>query len=249
MAFLAIGFETTAPATAVTVSRAAAEGIDNFSVLCFHVRVVPALRALLAGDDGQDPAAIDALVAPGHVAMVIGTAAYRPLVDELGLPVVVSGFEPLDVLTSITMAVEDVVAGHARLRNQYTRVVTEAGNPVALALMDDVFEVRDTFEWRGLGEIPRSAHRLSDRYRHLDAEHRFGLDPVRVPDHRACRCGEVLRGRLHPWECRVFGTACTPEQPLGSCMVSSEGACAAVYLHGRGGARPAATATVRATAT
>lgn len=237
--FLAIGFETTAPATAVTVTRARAGGVANFSVLCLHVRVVPPLRALLGPDADGGRAEVDALVAPGHVAAVIGAGAYRPLADDLGLPTVVSGFEPLDVLSSITLAVEGVVRHRPGVTNQYRRVVTEAGNPVALALLDEVYAVRDTFEWRGLGEIPRSAYRLADPYRDLDAEVRFGVHTARVPDHRACRCGDVLRGRLKPWECAVFGTGCTPERPLGSCMVSSEGACAAVYLHGRGGRRPA----------
>lgn len=238
--FLAIGFETTAPATAVTVQRAVAEGVANLSVLCLHVRVLPPLRALLGQGSGGDATPVDALVAPGHVATVLGSGAFEPLADELGIPVVVSGFEPLDVLASVAVAVEDALAGRARVTNQYRRVVTRDGNPVALALLDEVFEVRAEFEWRGLGTIPDSAYRLADAYRGLDAEHRFGIRTMPVPDHRACRCGDVLRGRLQPWECRVFGTACTPDRPLGSCMVSSEGACAAVYLHGRGGRRPAA---------
>lgn len=240
--FLAIGFETTAPATAVTVRRARERGIGNLSFLCLHVLVEPPLRALL----GVDPPPVDGVIAPGHVSTVTGWGTYRPLARELGIPFVVAGFEPLDVLEALTMVVERVADGRAGVANQYGRAVSEQGNPVAQALVAEVFRVRDTFEWRGLGEIPRSALELAPDYADLDAEVRFDVHTAEVPDHRACRCGDVLRGSIRPWECAVFGTGCTPERPLGSCMVSSEGACAAVYRYGRGGAVPTPVSERRA---
>ena len=226
--FMAIGFETTAPSTAMTVLRAAAEGIPNFSVFCNHVLVIPAMRAILAAPDLR----IDGFIGPGHVSTVIGCEPYRFIAEEHRKPLVVSGFEPLDVLQSIEMLLAQLSQGRAAVENQYTRVVPWEGNPRALRAIDRVMEPRATFEWRGLGWIPDSALRLREEYAHLDAERLFELPRTRVPDPQACQCGEVLRGAIKPWECRVFGTACTPERPIGTCMVSSEGACAAYYNFG-----------------
>jgi hydrogenase expression/formation protein HypD len=227
--FLAIGFETTAPATAVTLRRARVEGQANFSVFCNHVLIEPPLRAIL-----ETPGlAVDAFVGPGHVSSVIGTDAYRFVVEEHGRPVVVSAFEPLDLLQAIAMILRQRADGRCEVENQYTRVVRAGGNPAALAAIEETMEVRDDFEWRGLGALPRSALRLREAYATWDAERLFTLPGARLEDPKACRCGEVLTGQLKPWECGVFGTACTPERPLGTCMVSSEGACAAFYAYGR----------------
>jgi hydrogenase expression/formation protein HypD len=227
--FYAIGFETTAPSTALTVQRAHRDGVDNFSVLCSHVTIVPPLQAILATPDLQ----LDAFVAPGHVSTVVGCAPYEFIAAEHGKPVVVAGFEPLDVLEAVSWIVTQLVEGRAQVENQYSRVVSWDGNPAALQAMDDVFTLRDHFEWRGLGSLPHSALRLSDRYAALDAERRFTLPGARVADPKACQCGQVLTGTVRPWECKVFGTACTPANPIGTCMVSSEGACAAYYNYGR----------------
>lgn len=226
--FLAIGFETTAPATAITVRQAAARGVANFSVFCNHVTVVPPIAALLDSEE----IALDGIIGPGHVSAIIGCRPYEALAERFGLPIVVAGFEPLDILAALVMVFEQLATGRHEVQNQYSRLVHWDGNPRARALFDEVFAVRDTFEWRGLGEIARSGLRLSDRYSGFDAEVRFGVPGARVADPRACRCGDVLRGLIKPPECKVFATACTPEHPIGSCMVSSEGACAAYYRHG-----------------
>ena len=231
--FFAIGFETTAPSTALTLRRAKAEGIANFSCFCNHVLIEPPLRALL-DSPGVD---IDAFIGPGHVATIIGADAFAFVAAEYGRPLVVSGFEPLDVLRSIELAMAQLAAGECRVENQYGRVVTGPGNEAALAIMDEVFAPRPTFEWRGLGFIGDSALGLADAYADLDAERRFALPGVRVADPLECQCGEVLTGAIKPWECRVFGTACTPEHAIGTCMVSPEGACAAYYNYGRGSRR------------
>ena len=229
--FLAIGFETTAPSTAVTLRQAHALGIRNFRVFCNHVRIAPALRAILDAPDVR----LDGLIGPGHVSTVIGSDAYRFVAEEYGLPVVVSGFEPLDVLQSVAMLLRLLGDGRAAVLNQYTRAVRAEGNPLALAAIDETMELREDFEWRGLGTIPESAFRLRPEYADFDAELHHELPGRRVEDPKACRCGDVLRGIAKPFECRVFGTACTPERPLGTCMVSSEGACAAYYAYGRHG--------------
>jgi hydrogenase expression/formation protein HypD len=226
--FLGIGFETTAPATAAAIRQADALGLANFSVLCNLVRVVPPLVALLDDPSTQ----LDGLIGPGHVSTIIGCQPYLELVERFGLPVVVAGFEPLDLLAATVEVVRLAVAGHAEVRNGYPRAVTWEGNPVALALLDEVFEVRPEFEWRGLGWIERSGYAVAERYAAFDAERRFVLPGVDAPDPRACRCGDVLRGAIRPDACKVFGTACTPERPIGACMVSSEGACAAAYRYG-----------------
>ncbi|MDR3107263.1 MAG: hydrogenase formation protein HypD [Bifidobacteriaceae bacterium] len=227
--FFAVGFETTAPSTAVTVKRAAAIGLKNFSVFCNHVTIAPPLRVLLDGED----LALDGFIGPGHVATVVGARHFDFIPTEYGLPLVVTGFEPLDILQAVEMLLEQYIDGRRVVENQYARVVREDGNPAALALLREVFTLRDTFEWRGLGFIERSGYRLADAFADFDAERRFELPGVRVADPPACECGSVLKGLLKPWQCRVFGTGCTPENPIGTCMVSPEGACAAYFNFAR----------------
>ena len=227
--FFAIGFETTTPATAVTLLRARAEGTKNFAVFCNHVTIEPPLRAILETPGLR----VDAFIGPGHVSTVIGTDAYRFIAEEYGRPVAVSAFEPVDLLQSIAMLLRQRAEGRCEVENQYTRVVRPEGNARALAAIAETMELRDDFEWRGLGTLPRSAMRLRPEFATWDAEALYTLPGVRIEDPKACRCGEVLTGQIKPWECGVFGTACTPERPLGTCMVSSEGACAAFYAYGR----------------
>lgn len=227
--FFAIGFETTAPSTALTVLQAEAEGVPNFSLFCNHVLVVPALEALLSNPDLQ----LDGFIGPGHVSMVIGTGPYQVIADQYHKPLVISGFEPLDLLQSIWMVLQQLSEGRCQIENQYTRFVQPGGNGVGLGAMQRVFQVRDRFEWRGLGEIPVSGLRLRPEYAQFDAEAHFDLPDRPVADHKACACGEILKGVKKPWDCKIFGTACTPEHPIGACMVSSEGACAAYYKYGQ----------------
>lgn len=227
--FFALGFETTTPSTAVTLVRARELGVTNFSVFCNHVTIEPPVRAILDAPDLE----LDGFIGPGHVSTVIGTRPYGFVPAEYGKPLVVTGFEPLDVLTAVAMLLRQLREGRCEVENQYSRVVRADGNPAAIALIDKVFTLRPEFEWRGLGWIPHSALALSDEFADLDAERRFPLPGHRVPDPAACQCGDVLRGVLKPWECGVFGTACTPETPIGTCMVSPEGACAAYYNFGR----------------
>lgn len=226
--FFGLGFETTVPSTALTLQQAKALGVENFSVFSNHITIIPTLEALLAGGER-----IDGFVGPGHVTMVIGTAPYEFIARDHGRPFVVSGFEPLDVLSSIHQVLEMLVSGEPRVVNEYKRVVRDEGNAQALGAIEEVFEVRPHFEWRGLGTIERSGLQLREGYRQFDAEAKFAIPALSVADPKACQCGEVLKGALKPWECKVFGTACTPETPIGSCMVSSEGACAAYYNYGR----------------
>jgi hydrogenase expression/formation protein HypD len=227
--FFGVGFETTAPTTALTLQLARELGVRNFSVFCNHVLIGPALRAILEDPDNE----IAGFIGPGHVSTVIGTRPYAFVSEDYRRPVVVSGFEPTDILQSVLMLLRQLRDGRAEVENQYGRVVRDGGNAAALAAMADVFETRADFEWRGLGAIPFSGLRIGDAYAGWDAERRFEVPGARIEDPKACRCGDVLRGRARPWECRVFGTACTPERPLGTCMVSSEGACAAYYAYGR----------------
>jgi hydrogenase expression/formation protein HypD len=227
--FFAIGFETTAPSTALTLRRARAEGVPNFSVMCNHVTIVPPLRALLESPDLR----LDGFIGPGHVCTVVGARPFEFIPAEHGKPLVVAGFEPLDLLQAVLMIVRQLAAGRAAVENQYARVVPYQGNIRALEVMAEVFELRPHFEWRGLGFISQSALRLSEAYADLDAERRYPVPGVRVADPKACQCGEVLKGVIKPWECKVFGSACTPERPIGTCMVSPEGACAAYYNYGR----------------
>jgi hydrogenase expression/formation protein HypD len=227
--FFAIGFETTAPSTALTLQRARRERLPNFSVFCNHVTIVPPVRALLDSPDLR----LDAFIGPGHVSTVIGCRPYEFIAADYGKPVAVAGFEPLDLLQSIMMLMRQLADGRCEVENQYSRIVPWEGNLPALKSMAEVFELRPYFEWRGLGFIAQSALKLSPAYADFDAELRFAVPGVRVADPKACQCGEVLKGVLKPWECRVFGTACTPEHPLGTLMVSSEGACAAYFNFGR----------------
>ena len=227
--FFALGFETTAPSTALTLMRARRERARNFSCLCNHVLIEPPLRALLDAPGLQ----IDGFIGPGHVATVIGARAFGFIPRDYARPVVVSGFEPLDVMQSIQMLLGQLADGRCEVENQYRRVVSWQGNPSAQATMAEVFSLREDFEWRGLGSIAHSALRISDAYAELDAENRFSVPGAQLADPRECQCGEVLRGEIKPWECRVFGTACTPERAIGACMVSPEGACAAYYSYGR----------------
>jgi hydrogenase expression/formation protein HypD len=227
--FFAIGFETTAPSTALTLKRARAEGVTNFSCFCNHVTIVPPLRALLDSPDLR----LDGFIGPGHVSTVVGARPLEFIPADYGKPVVVSGFEPVDILQSVLMLLTQLRDGRCEVENQYKRVVPWEGNLRALEVMAEVFALRPHFEWRGLGFISHSGLKLSDAYAELDAELRFAVPGVRIADPKACQCGEVLKGVIKPWECKVFGTACTPERPIGTCMVSSEGACAAYYNYGR----------------
>ena len=227
--FFAIGFETTAPSTALTLKRAKTEGVKNFSCMSNHVTIVPPLRALLDSPGLE----IDGFIGPGHVSTVVGARPFEFIPADYGKPFVISGFEPLDVLQSIQMLLVQLTTGRCEVENQYGRVVPWDGNRRALEVMAEVFELRPHFEWRGLGFISQSALKLSDAYAELDAERRYGIPGVRVADPKACQCGEVLKGVIKPWQCKVFGTACTPERPIGTCMVSPEGACAAYYTYGR----------------
>ncbi len=231
--FFAIGFETTTPPTALVIRDAAASGLKNFSVMCSHVLTPPAIRAILDGAEAHETAEIEGFVGPAHVSVVIGSDPYAKFAREYQKPVVIAGFEPLDVLQAILMLVRQVNEGRAEVENEFTRAVTPQGNLNAQAVMDDVFELREAFEWRGLGTMPYSALRIREQYQAFDAEHRFGLGYRSVPDNKACECGAILRGVKEPRDCKIFGTVCTPENPIGSCMVSSEGACAAHYTYGR----------------
>jgi len=223
--FFAIGFETTAPSTALTLMRARAEGITNFSVFCNHVTIIPAIRAILDSPDMR----LDAFIGPGHVSTVIGCRPYEWIARNEGKPVVTSGFEPLDLLQSIIMLLRQLQAGEARVENQYKRVVPWEGNRAALKAMAEVFQLRPYFEWRGLGFISQSALKIRDEYAEWDAEQRFPIPGTRVTDPTAAQCGEVLKGVLKPAQCKLFGNECTPEHPIGALMVSSEGSCAAYH--------------------
>lgn len=227
--FFAVGFETTAPSTAVTLLKAREEGIDNFSVFCNHVTIIPAIKAILDSPDMR----IDGFIGPGHVSTIIGLAPFEFIPKRYDRPIVISGFEPVDILQAIVLILRQRAAGRSRVENQYARVVRADGNARALALMAETMELRPFFEWRGLGFITHSALRLRPEFAAWDAERRYRVPGVRVTDPKACQCGEVLKGVLKPWECRVFGTRCTPETPIGTCMVAPEGACAAYFTYGR----------------
>ena len=227
--YFAVGFETTSPSTAVTLVRAKELGVRNFSVFCNHVTIVPPIKAILDSPDLR----LSGFLGPGHVSTVVGNRPYRFVSEVYGKPLVVAGFEPLDILASVHMLLAQIREGRCEIENQYSRVVREEGNPAALALLGEVFELRPHFEWRGLGFISQSALKLNGKYADFDAELRYGMPGIRVADPKACQCGEVLKGAIKPWECKVFGTACTPEMPIGTCMVSPEGACAAYYTFGR----------------
>ena len=227
--FFGLGFETTAPSTALTVLDAVSRGIENWSVFCNHITIVPTIKAILDSPDLR----LDGFIGPGHVTMVIGLEPYRFVAEHYGKPMVISGFEPLDVLQSLQMLLRQLVEGRCEVENQYRRLVRSEGNAAALHAITDVFELRSFFEWRGLGSIDHSGLTLRAPYARFDAEQRFRTPGLSIADPKACQCGEVLKGAIKPWDCKVFGTACTPATPIGSCMVSSEGACAAYYNYGR----------------
>lgn len=227
--FFALGFETTMPSTALTVLQARAEGILNFSLFCNHITIVPTLKAILDSPD----LALDGFLGPGHVSMIIGNRPYEFIASRYHRPIVVAGFEPLDLLQSLWMVLKQLAEGRCAVENQYRRVVPEEGNAAALAAVDEVFELREFFAWRGLGSIDHSGVRMRAGVASYDAERKFSVPNLVVEDPQSCQCGEVLKGLLKPQQCRVFGTACTPERPLGALMVSSEGACSAYYQYGR----------------
>ncbi len=227
--FMAIGFETTAPSTAMTVLRAKADGLQNFSIFCNHVTIIPAIKAILDSPDMR----LDGFLGPGHVSTVIGCKPYEFIARDHQKPLVCAGFEPLDILASIYQLMVQLKEGRCEVENQYTRVVPWDGNLKALQVINEVMELRPYFEWRGLGFISHSALKVREAYAAFDAEQIFNVPGIRVADPKACQCGEVLKGVIKPWECKVFGTACTPETPIGTCMVSPEGACAAYYNFGR----------------
>ncbi|MEU3186129.1 hydrogenase formation protein HypD [Streptomyces sp. NPDC006923] len=226
--FFGIGFETTAPPNAMTVYQARKLGIENFSLLVSHVRVPPAIDAIMNSPDCR----VQAFLAAGHVCTVMGISEYPELAERHRVPIVVTGFEPLDILEGIRRAVRQLEAGEYIVENAYPRAVQAEGSPAAMAMLDDVFEVTDR-AWRGIGMIPASGWRLSPAYRQYDAEYRFSVTGIRTEESTVCRSGEVLQGLIKPHECEAFGTACTPRNPLGATMVSSEGACAAYYLYRR----------------
>lgn len=231
--FFAIGFETTTPPTAVVIKQAENLGLSNFSVFCNHVLTPAAMVHIMESENDPNAVALDGFVGPAHVSTVIGTAAYESFSSYYRRPVVIAGFEPLDVMQSVLMLVRQINSGRAEVENQFTRAVTRAGNTKAQALTREIFRLRDSFEWRGLGQVPDSALSIRAEYAHFDAEWRYGISYRQVPDHKACECAAILRGHKQPSDCKVFGTACTPDHPIGACMVSSEGACAAHYTYGR----------------
>ncbi len=233
--FFAIGFETTTPPTAVAIKQAASLGLKNFSVLCCHVLTPSAIASILESPEvrqwGTVP--LDGFIGPAHVSTIIGSRPYEFFAAEFRKPVVIAGFEPLDVMQAIKMLIRQVNEGRAEVENEFSRAVDRDGNRKAQQLVADVFELRKNFEWRGLNVLPYSALRIRSQFAEFDAEKRFSINYRSVPDHKACECGAILRGVKRPQDCRIFGTVCTPENPVGSCMVSAEGACAAHYTYGR----------------
>jgi hydrogenase expression/formation protein HypD len=227
--FFGLGFETTMPSTAMTLIQAKAEGLRNFSLFCNHITIIPTIKAILDSPDLQ----LDGFLGPGHVSMVIGTRPYEFIAGHYGKPITIAGFEPLDVLHSVWMVLKQIADGRSEVENQYARIVPRDGNVRALAAVHEVFELREFFEWRGLGSIDHSGVRVREAYAEFDAERKFPVPNLKIADPKSCQCGEVLKGVIKPHECKVFGTACTPEMPLGSLMVSTEGACAAYYNYGR----------------
>ncbi|MDP3192035.1 hydrogenase formation protein HypD [Rhodoferax sp.] len=233
--FFAIGFETTTPPTALAILQAARDQLTNFSVLCCHVLTPAAITHILESPEVQQwgTVPIDGFIGPAHVSTVIGSRPYEPFAANYSKPVVIAGFEPLDVMQAILMLIAQVNDGRAEVENEFSRAVSRDGNKKAQDRMAEVFELRPAFEWRGLGTVPESALKIRESYGSFDAERRFKMDYRSVPDNKACECGAILRGVKRPQDCKIFGTVCTPENPVGSCMVSSEGACAAHYSYGR----------------
>jgi len=226
--FFGLGFETTMPSTAFTVLQASAEGLMNFSLFCNHITIIPTMRAILESPELR----LDGFLGPGHVSMVIGTRVYDFIAEQYKKPLVVAGFEPLDVLQSVWLVLKQIAEGRCEIENQYGRIAPPDGNKAALSAVEQVFELREFFEWRGLGSIDHSGVRMREAYARFDAERKFAMPSLKIEDPKACECGDVLKGLIKPWQCKVFGTACTPQTPLGALMVSSEGACAAYYQYG-----------------
>lgn len=233
--FFAIGFETTTPPTAVVLKQAKAMGLKNFSVFCNHVLTPAAITNILESPEVRKlgTVALDGFIGPAHVSAVIGSRPFEFFAEEYHRPVVIAGFEPLDVMQAVLMLVRQLNDGRAEVENEYTRVVTRDGNLKAQALVAETLELRSSFEWRGLGEVPYSGLRIKADFADFDAEKRFTIETKPVKENKACECGAILRGIKKPTDCKIFGTVCTPESPIGSCMVSSEGACAAYYTFGR----------------
>ncbi|MDD1621817.1 MAG: hydrogenase formation protein HypD [Methylococcaceae bacterium] len=228
--FFAIGFETTTPPTAIALKQAKAQGLKNFSVFCNHVLTPPAMQAIL---DAPEPVQIDGFLGPSHVSTIIGSRPYETFVAQYHKPVVIAGFEPLDVMQSTLMLIRQLNDGRCEVENEYSRAVSPEGNLKAQAAVAEVFEMRDSFEWRGLGWLDHSALQIRPEYADFDAERRFSLTASDAQDVKGCECPAILRGAKKPQDCKLFGTVCTPENPMGSCMVSSEGACAAYWSYGR----------------
>ena len=226
--FFALGFETTMPSTALTVQQAKTEGIQNFSLFCNHITTVPTIKAILDSPDMQ----IDGFLAPGHVSMVVGEQPFQFIAAQYHKPIVITGFEPIDILHSIYLVLKQMADKRCVVENQYQRVVQADGNAQGLNAIHEVFELREFFEWRGLGSIDHSGVRMRDTYANFDAEKKFQVPNLKIADPKSCQCGEVLKGVIRPWECKVFGSQCSPETPMGALMVSSEGACAAYYNFG-----------------
>jgi len=226
--FFALGFETTMPSTALTVLEAEREGLDNFSLFCNHITTVPIIKAILDSPNMQ----LDGLLAPGHVSMVVGEAPFNYVAGTYKKPIVITGFEPLDIVQSIWLLLRQLAQGQCLMENQYARIVPRDGNQPGLAAIARVYQLRDFFEWRGLGSIDDSGVRITDAYARFDAERKFPVPNIKIADPSSCQCGEVLKGEIKPWQCKVFGSQCTPETPMGALMVSSEGACAAYYNFG-----------------
>jgi hydrogenase expression/formation protein HypD len=227
--FFGLGFETTMPSTALTVQQAKREGLNNFYLFCNHITIIPTIKAILDSPDMT----IDGFLGPGHVSMVIGQRPYEFIAERYQRPLIVAGFEPLDILQSLVMLLEQMKAGEAKIENQYTRIVPEGGNSQALKAVGDVFELRPFFEWRGLGSIDHSGVQMREAYAEFDAERAFELPNLQIADPKSCQCGEVLTGSIKPWECKVFGKQCNPETPMGALMVSTEGACSAYFSYAK----------------
>jgi len=226
--FFALGFETTMPSTALTVLQAEQDNIKNFSLFCNHITTVPTIKAILDSPDMK----IDGFLAPGHVSMVVGARPFDFVAETYEKPIVVTGFEPLDILQSIWMLLKQLSEKRHEVENQYARIVPESGNEPAMDALTKVFELREFFEWRGLGSIDHSGVKMRDAYATFDAEQKFTVPNLKIADPKSCQCGEVLKGVIRPWKCKVFGTQCNPETPMGALMVSTEGACAAYYNFG-----------------
>jgi hydrogenase expression/formation protein HypD len=226
--FFGLGFETTMPSTALTILQASQEGIKNFSIFCNHITIIPTIKAILDSPDLH----LDGFLGPGHVSMVIGTEPYTFIANHYRKPITIAGFEPLDILQSVWMVLKQLAEGRCEVENQYKRIVSPYGNSQALQAIQEVFELREFFEWRGLGSIDHSGVRVREEFSAFDAEQKFPIPNLKIADPTSCQCGEVLKGVIKPSQCKVFGTACTPQNPLGALMVSTEGACAAYYNYG-----------------